>query len=226
MQGVPKNYFTVPGAAATNPPNSGVVTAVFPATSGYFGGGTGESWDRYIISERQHFKNIALFPDKHYILVEDIELTERGGNWIPIPVFKGDLNGSGYAVWFEGIRDDSQKKYAGLFRVNLGVITNLDVSGTMEVTGDGVFAGMIAGLNKGSISHCTASRTSWSKGGSIMINNDYCGSSAGGIAGENNGDIKHCINYGDIYSEGGIDGIAAVNHGVLMYNQNHGQLLP
>ena len=33
LTGVPKDYFTVEGATATNAANSGVITAVFPATN-------------------------------------------------------------------------------------------------------------------------------------------------------------------------------------------------
>ena len=45
VQGVGNNFFTVAGATATNPPNSGTITAVFPAT-----GGTDVQIDQIVIT--------------------------------------------------------------------------------------------------------------------------------------------------------------------------------
>ena len=162
-------------------------------------------------------------PSLFYKLVENISF--GFGEWVPIPEFKGRLDGNGRNVWFGEIEDGEE--FTGLFRTNHGTIEKLNVYGMIRVTGGGVSAGIIAGLNEGIIRQCNVDTSGTSKGGgAYMIENIFSGSSAGGIAGVNNGEIYQCVNYGRIYSYGGRDAIAAENNGTIRGCSDHGELLP
>ena len=216
LQGVPANFFTVAGtsAPATNTANSGVVTAVFPDFN-YFEGGTGEWNDPYLIKTADHFRNMEVFGNKYYKLVDDIELVEYGGHSVPIDTFNGHLDGDSYFVDIYNIEDGEYHEFTGLFRINSGEIYNLNVRGAIIVFDDNIYAGIIAGKNEGDIIDCTVDTSSSSKSGSFMIYNAYDGSYCGGIAGINEGTIGNCTNDGLIDSTGTNGDIAAVNNGII-----------
>ena len=217
LYGVPANYFTVYGAASVNNAADGnKVYASFPAF-GYFGGGDGTQSSPYLISNKSHFMNMAVYGNSFYKLTDDIILAEYPEFWTPMPFFEGELDGSDYTVVFYMIEDENYNEFTGLFRVNNGKINNLNVCGLLRVGHNGVYAGLIAGKNEaaGIIEWCTSDTRPGTKGGTYMIFNTYGGSYCGGIAGINEGTIGNCTNDGIIDSAGTNGDIAAVNNGVI-----------
>jgi len=234
MQGVPANFFNVEGAMypvttlLTFRTNRALVTANFPETL-YFESGDGSDYDPFIITERQHFKNIAHFPDSHFTLDADIELTDQGELWIPLPFFAGHLNGANHTVSFFRIQEAVPQLTTGLFRGNHGLIVNLNVIGSITVTGNNVNAGLIAGINHGGIVKCTVQGRPGSKWGAYMIHSVFSNSVAGGLAGFNLGVIFNCVNYGNIYSLGRKGPFAGINTGGGSISPgcvNYGMMLP
>ena len=147
------------------------------------------------------------------VLTNDIELTQE---WNPIAdeyIFKGNFDGKGYTIsgLNININNESDDDYAGLFGYNEGTIKNVNVEGSITVTGKGgyVDAAGISGANYGTIESCTSNVT-------IDVEGEF-DAYIGGIAGYNVGSIISCENNGDISVEvssyalvGGISGYS--NH--------------
>ena len=146
-------------------------------------------------------------------LTNDIELTQE---WNPIAdeyIFEGNFDGKGYTIsgLNININNESDDVYASLFGENEGTIKNVNVEGSITVTGKGgyVDAAGISGANYGTIESCTSNVT-------IDVEGEF-DAYIGGIAGYNVGSIISCENNGDISVEvssyalvGGISGYS--NH--------------
>ena len=64
-------------------------------------GGDGSSADPYKISTVAQLNEIRNAPDKHYILVNNINMTTNtryGTNWLPVTNFTGSLDGKGFTI--------------------------------------------------------------------------------------------------------------------------------
>jgi len=228
FHGVALNSFTVSGSASqpTNAANSGLVTAVFPATAAVnslFGGGTGTSLSPYQIRTVQQLKNIGLIDTNgiYFVLAANINLDFVP--WLPINMGEGFFNGYGYTISNLYIEAGSSGNY-GLFASNDGTISNLTVSAFINIDNYEAYIGVIAGINFGNIVSCTTKNT---------IGNDYMvqinqRSTMGGIVGRNMGLIEKCTNNGKIRdtvsgSSSVIGGIAGDNFGgSIMNNTNNG----
>ena len=132
--------------------------------------------------------------DAWAVLTNDIELTQ---GWNPIGdeyTFKGNFDGKGYTIsgLDINIANSSGNVFAGLFGYNEGTIKNVNVEGSITVTGNGgyVDAAGISGRNDGTIESCSSNVT-------INVEGQF-DAYIGGIAGYNVGSIISCENNGDI----------------------------
>lgn len=200
--------------------------------------GNGSPSQPYVIYTENQLKQLSVFPDKAYVLGNDIKISEK---WTPIKEFKGSIDGGGYRI--EGIVIDDGSKI-GLFEsINGGTVKNLTVEADITAKEN---AGVIAGENiGGTIDGCCvigSVSVSGTNGGGICGINDgeikdclscvytvKAGSFAGGIAGQNRSYITNCLSaaetvLSDMYSGGiagtnnggSISGCAAVN--MAVYN--------
>ena len=179
-----------------------------------FSGGEGTEGDPYLISSAEDLKALASsvnddkedYEGKYFILTQDIEL-DSDEEWTPIggypllgaTTFKGIFNGNGKTISGFYIKT-SHFQGDGLFGCigditnpavdNIGIIKNLTLTGTVEVTG--VFiGGGICGTNRGTI------EKSYNMG-NLSANNASDG--IGGICGNMNNQsvINNCYNSGTL----------------------------
>ena len=150
-------------------------------------------------------KSGITFEGKTIELVRDINLNNN-----PFPAigdetanfFKGTFNGNSHTISGYTPLREAGSKYASLFTVNEGTISNVIISGVINVdnTADfSIIAGGIAGQNKGTIDGCRSyvkmnvtSTLTISKESYIYV---------GGIVGANHNVISNCQNYGSIQAE-------------------------
>jgi hypothetical protein len=189
---------------------------------GYGDGGTEET--AYLIGNAIQLQDLAnkvngLAPyentfanmsGKFIKLVADIDLSELpdynvGEGWTPIGNasendFSGNFDGDGFEVSNLYINITSGGVHVGLFGfIIFGAISNLGVSGEVNVSGNKVYAGGIAGvICSSSIKNCynTSVVTATSTNDSINANI----ASAGGIAGQSYAycNIENCYNTGAV----------------------------
>ena len=135
----------------------------------------------------------------------DADISLDGVDFTPIPSFGGDFDGNGHTI--SGLNISGKYSRAGLF-VEIqegGSVSNLNVSGTVDISGSSEAAGGIAGVNAGRISSCTFTG---SVSGSVNV---------GGIAGQNAlvGSIRNCTATGAVYGSKMTGGIAGRNLGLI-----------
>lgn len=117
------------------------------------------------ISSVTDLKNIQNDSRKYYVLQSNIDMS--GTSWTPFD-FSGTLNGNGYIISGLNVlldkNDSSGIYYAGLFRINTGMITDLTLAdATIIVAPDNkgsattINCGALVAENKGTISNCTVS---------------------------------------------------------------------
>lgn len=115
--------------------------------------------DYVIISSAEQFNSIRNGLNKKYVLACNIDLGNT--EWSPIGTknapFTGTLDGNGNTV--SGLKiTKCTNGVAGLFGYNSGIIKNLNVSGSVNASGNGQndvsFVGGIVGVNSGTISGC------------------------------------------------------------------------
>ena len=205
--------------------NNGVSrTAIIKDASPFaFSSGSGTVENPYVIYSRSQLEQVGDYPDKAYILGNDID----AGKMSAIPEFFGRFDGNGYKIY--GLDINSNDENAGLFgtlhggtvknltvdadisaKKNVGIIAGVNDGGTIEecvVTGR-VSArtsncGGICGLNYGTVSDCLSAATEIT-----------AGAYAGGIAGQNYESISSCLTAcqsitTDMYA----GGVAGTNNG-------------
>ena len=127
-----------------------------------------------------------------------------------IPTFGGTFGGQGHTI--RGWKLEGEGSHRGLFRyIQEGaVVKNLNVSGTVSVSGDWSGFGGIAGVNRGTIAQCSFS--------GVMDAPDR----VGGIAGINEaaGELINCTVSGGISGEHFTGGIAGENYGSIIQCTN------
>ena len=115
-----------------------------------FAGGTGTFADPYIIKTGGHLLHMMDYPDKYYVLANNINLDNI--NWKPF-LFSGTLDGKGFIISNLYIKrnDDNQ----GLFSKLKGTVKNLTIKGVKIDAESNNNIGAIAGLyDGGKISDC------------------------------------------------------------------------
>ncbi len=141
-------------------------------------------------------------------LTTDLDLT--GSDFACIPLFRGSFDGQGHTI--SGFSVTGSGSRQGLFRQVLadGVVENLCLTGIILPDGTRQDVGGIAGINYGTIRHCSFSGT---VGGTRAV---------GGIAGLNQtaGQILDCFVEGKISGEHRTGGIAGENLGLVSGCEN------
>ena len=194
--------------------------------------GTGKKNDPYLIDTVWQLKNIHLIDrrHKHFRLAD--HLNPCNENWGPLAPLLGHFDGNRKFITGlyadQAVYDSNGIGRIGLWTANFGTIENLNVKGTV-IAGHDTRAGMIAGINSGTIKNSQAIGkmnvwqaannetylgmiSGWNKGkidtctvsynGDYMIYSQAATSRIGGITGNNsaNGLIQDCETNGDIYS--------------------------
>lgn len=160
--------------------------------------GYGTGANPYIIYTELQLSQIAAYPDKAYILGENIKIS---GSWKPIGNFTGSLKGDGYRI--TGLTIDGSGTDVGLFAdINGGTVKNLSVDARITAKDT---AGIIAGRSSGRIENCCVT-------GSVEVGNN----NGGGICGVNSGEITNCLSCAYTVKAGSFSGgIAGQNRGTV-----------
>ena len=147
---------------------------------------------------------------KTVVLDCDLDLTGEAS----IPTFGGTFDGQGHTI--RGWKLEGEGSHRGLFRyVQEGaVVKNLNVSGTVSVSGEWSGFGGIAGVNRGTIAQCAYT--------GVMDAPDR----VGGIAGINEaaGALINCMSSGVISGEHFTGGIAGENYGSIIQCTNKARI--
>lgn len=224
ISGTPTSDFyltlPVPGYCGTKDQWDGVTVA-----SGYESG-DGTQDNPYVIANSEQFAYFAQQMQsedyngagEYFVLTADLELT--AADWKPVFRFDGSFDGNGHTIVYtqqEGMfttNDVNQRfYYFGLFGIQRGTVSNLNVSGDILVSIPNGFrmadlnVGGICGYTRGTVSHCSSDVT-------IRFEEDISLSpNVGGIAGQvDNGSkdpgvVEYCGYSGSI--AGNIGGVKA-----------------
>ncbi|WP_020617886.1 immunoglobulin-like domain-containing protein [Paenibacillus daejeonensis] len=163
--------------------------------------GSGTIEDPYIVDSAEALDSIRLDVNAHYKLDDDIDLSTIE-NWIPIPHFRGSLDGDGHIITGLNI-DLPDGEHVGLFAQidEEGKVENLTLRDAW-ITGKN-YVGTIAGINRGEIAHVR------SENGVVF------GSPAGGLVGnlEGTGIIEYGYYEGLVQGRGSIGGLVGISSG-------------
>ena len=140
----------------------------------------------------------------------DADISLDGVNFTPIPSFGGTFSGNGHTI--SGLAISGKYSTAGLFaELQEGaVVKNLNVSGSVDISGSAEATGGIAGVNNGRIYSCSFTG---SVSGSVNV---------GAIAGSNalSGSIQNCTSSGSVYGSRMTGGIAGSSRGLIASCRN------
>jgi hypothetical protein len=209
--------------------NSGIILIVCLilqslALSAEFAGGTGEPNDPYQIASAEQLISIGLvdnFQQKHYILIEDIDLdpnlpdgriftnalisqdqSDDPDIWVSIP-FRGVLDGQDHTI--ANLHIEAQDGYsAGLFGSLLGLVKDLHLT---DVVINGSQCGAIAvNITEGMILRCSVT-------GHVSGTEDV-----GGLVGSSSLDssLVECIAQVQVTGNESVGGIVGRNAGILI----------
>lgn len=187
-----------------------------------FQGGDGSKKAPYQVKTLKQLKNVNKYNGRYFVQVANID--GDSANFVPLfssdSPFTGVYNGKGYTIsnfYFRKIGD------AGIFASigEKGIVRNLNASNfTFAYSGEGNYwsghcgHGMIAGVNKGTISNCKAYNSTMTG----IVN-----TAQGGICGKNEkeGLIENCsakglkISNSGNSNESGAGGIVGTNRGTV-----------
>lgn len=139
---------------------------------------------------------------KLFILDNDITLEDGD---LQFATFGGTFDGGGHTI--SHIAQAGEKSEAALFRriEEGGIVRNLSVTGTVNISGSESYAGGICAKNAGTISNCSFDGTL------------VCKYRIGGIAGENEstGIIENCTTAGSVTGNTYSAGVAGYNSGIV-----------
>jgi len=181
-----------------------------------FAGGSGSSEeDPYLVAHADQLYNVRNHLDKHFKLIEDIDLSgySTGDGWEPIgdniDPFTGTFDGGEEGYTISGlVIDRITTSYVGLFGCTGAEAEIRDLRlADVNVTGS-VYVGGLVGRNYGQVtnSYATGDVTARSDGGGLMGQNegsisdsyaigtvtDVWSGTFGGLVGHNNGTITNC----------------------------------
>lgn len=110
-------------------------------------GGDGTAENPYMISSAGDLAQIASEPAAHYMLANDIDVSNLANGWTPIASFSGTLDGQNYAI--KGLRIDCSADYVGLFGSleENAVVKNLVlINPEITLNSNNYFVGVVAGI--------------------------------------------------------------------------------
>ncbi len=150
--------------------------------------------------------------DKYVMLTADIVLEEHRD--LMIPSFGGTFDGGGHRI--SRLELEGAGSAVGLFRYiqEGGIVRSLEVSGRVHPEGSKSRAGLLVGVNYGSILNCKVS-------GSVAGQEEV-----GGLAGVNgeNGQIRGCTSQAIVTGSRATGGICGSNLGTLNHCENSGSV--
>ena len=208
LTGVAANFFEVQGATTvSNPANSGVITAVFPATTTPPDGSEGNPFLVANETDLQKIGKDAVWTlSKHYRQTANINMNGIA-NFTPIgnasPYFTGSYNGGGYSIANLTISGTAGQGLFGTISTN-GAVRNVALKSVSITSASG--AGGIAASNDGVIENCYVTGK--------VSGRDY----VGGVTGDSGRDgvIKNCYTTCDVTGDGDrVGGIAGSFEGGL-----------
>ncbi len=182
---------------------------VYALFTGGFAGGEGTESNPFEIENADQLNNIRGYPDKHFILTQDIDLAKFGSGegWEPVGTnndpFTGTLEGNGKIITSLKM-DASDKNNLGLFGC-LGAGAELQgiVLEEVEIHGQFVVGGLAA-LNQGKIKNSSVTGTIKGAEG------------VGGLVGKNEEDIYRSGTSGEkVVGAKNVGGLAGLNVGTI-----------
>jgi hypothetical protein len=215
------------------------ILAVPESPTPKYSGGTGEPNDPYRIAKAEDLNDIGNYEedwDKHFVLVNDVNLAEYTGTQFKIIgnstiEFTGVFDGNDHKVW--------NFTWSSTGRNDIGLFGNLGSGGQIKNLGmenvdvnavNGWHAGGLVGTNNGTIRDCYAVATVYGEGcvGGLVGANDTgtttnCFSSCsisgddyvGGLVGENGGTITDCYSTCDVSGIYQVSGLVGSNWGTI-----------
>jgi hypothetical protein len=184
-----------------------------------YSGGTGESTDPYRIATAQDLNDIGNHQedwDKHFVLVNDVNLAEYAGTQFNIigkyiksndpnnKPFTGIFNGRGHKIW-NFTWNSTNRSHIGLFGwvSKSSEIRNLRMENVMvDITSEIVVGGLV-GLNYGTINNC---HSTGSVSGRTIV---------GKLVGYNEGNITDCSSTGNVSAGDFVGGLVGCNRGTI-----------
>lgn len=119
-----------------------------------FDGGSGTAMDPFLVSDGKQLHHIRYHFASHFKQKNDIDLNENtdGGNWQPIPFFRGSYDGENHSIINLAI-NKPDKDYIGLFaRIHAEAEVRCLLLKKVEITGCNGVGGLVA-YNDGIIDH-------------------------------------------------------------------------
>ena len=198
-----------------------------------FARGDGSESDPYGIFTPEQLNAVRDYPDAHFIMLNDIDMSEATG--------EDGIYWNGSAGWemlcpssdpFLGSFDGNDKEISGLSNL-FSYIGNDTESGKTGHVFNLFVSGSLADTNRGIIEHVCTSGISGGPGGIVnwnygliskCVNGAYVDAShsAAGVAVTNLGTISGCYNTGGIHGESGSGGIVHMNYGTVENSFNAG----
>jgi hypothetical protein len=216
-----------------------------------YSGGTGTPEDPYRITTPEDMQQIGTNPgdwDKHFILINDINLAEYtstqfnriGTDWDS--AFTGVFDGNEKRIWnFTWTSQDTSSLYIGLFGYvgAHGQIENLGLENASVNVVKAESVGSLVGENLGTITNCYSTggvAGRWGVGGLVGYN--YQGTivncystdivsgegDIGSLVGGNDGMIARCYSTGDVSGNWDVGGLAGCNWGTIIDSYSAGSI--
>ncbi len=176
----------------------------------YYGGGTGEPNNPYLIYTAEQLNTIGLATcdwDKHFLLCADIDMSSLNGTSFNIigilwtNPFTGVFDGNGHTISNFNYTS-TYTDFIGFFGYVRGVIKNLRLIDPNVDAGTGRDVGSLVGALGGTITNC------YVEGGSVE-GLDY----VGGLVGNNYGTITNCYSKCSVSGSRDVGGLAGSNWG-------------
>ena len=169
--------------------------------------GEGTEGNPYKIDTPAEFMWINSDKDAHYELTADINLGtyHATNNNFVIDTLLGTFDGGNHTITYQGSFTAGNNAKIGLFGINEGTITNLNLDANITVGGGGARAvmGLLCGQNKGTIQFCDVI-------GNInsTVNTSNTGNTSTGlIIGSNLKDLLYCTGHGNVTGAGYVGGL-------------------
>ena len=185
-----------------------------------YSGGSGNPNDPYLIAEPNDLFELGIYSadgDKHYKLVNNIDMSGFVFDTRLIPIFSGVFDGDGYTI--NSLTIDTLgagNDYLGLFGNIIGQaqVLNLDLA-NVSITGgsDSGEVGSLCGRNGGTIINCYAIGSV--TGGTNSYN-------LGGLCGWNRSTMTNCYSTGSVTGRGAVGGLCGENNGTISNSFSEG----
>lgn len=206
--------------------------------------GTGTKEDPYLLRTKADFELVRNNPDKHFVLMNDVDL----GSFEPLPEFTGTFRSdSGQHTITVDINVNGGDRVGLFYKLEGGaVVSDIILSGS--VSGKSAVGGIVGWMHNGTIRNCinnaTINGTTYVGGlvgftgyltaevGKGSIENCFnlgdvigAGSSVGGLIGYGHASIKESANLGNVSGVGShVGGLAGMTYATIASSYNSGRV--